>query len=420
MNKSLLYQRNCCLRKMNSVIFVCLLILCGSCVVLGTNDVAKHRWKPRTFNCSTDAYPNPNNTLPSYTVDLSLPPQERWVKIAALYKNELHNLVGIVRTIFGKYAPEVLQFIDKEFATLLDRYPQEYAQEMVGIAEGGDLDIGFVVMYNMFYELFTFCTSVVAQDDNGNLYHGRNLDFGLLPAYNLSSDPKDWTLTQLLRPLTVSVDFVQNGKLLFKSVQFVGYIGILSGMRIDGYAVTVDDRFDNSFDAGLIDWMRNPSDNAQFFGLMLRDMFATVDNYNDALPILQNTQIISPIYFIVSGSESGEGVVISREKNVTLSTATLQEQLNAGTFYLAETNYDQYYNNPSGQPVGPWFDQRQYAVMQCLNQTGQLNIDWSTLYNVLYTKPIRNQLTTYTILMSAQVDYWQVWHQYCEPPCALW
>ncbi len=38
---------------------------------------------------------------------------------------------------------------------------------------------GEVVLYNIFYEVFTVCTSVVAQDTNGKLYHARNLDFGL-------------------------------------------------------------------------------------------------------------------------------------------------------------------------------------------------------------------------------------------------
>ena len=39
--------------------------------------------------------------------------------------------------------------------------------------------VGEVVLYNIFYEVFTVCTSIVAQDTNGKLYHARNLDFGL-------------------------------------------------------------------------------------------------------------------------------------------------------------------------------------------------------------------------------------------------
>jgi len=39
------------------------------------------------------------------------------------------------------------------------------------------------VLYNIFYEIFTVCTSIVGQDKSGKMYHARNLDFGLLLGY---------------------------------------------------------------------------------------------------------------------------------------------------------------------------------------------------------------------------------------------
>lgn len=41
------------------------------------------------------------------------------------------------------------------------------------------------------------CTSVVAQDDKGRIWHGRNLDYGM---------------GTLLRNITVIVDFTRNDK----------------------------------------------------------------------------------------------------------------------------------------------------------------------------------------------------------------
>ena len=56
--------------------------------------------------------------------------------------------------------------------------------------------------------------------------HGRNLDFGLFPAYNFTAH--DWDLTELLRPLVVNVQFTQNGQPLFHSIQYVHtIIGLL-------------------------------------------------------------------------------------------------------------------------------------------------------------------------------------------------
>ena len=38
---------------------------------------------------------------------------------------------------------------------------------------------GEIVLYNIFYEIFTVCTSIVARNENGKMFHARNLDFGL-------------------------------------------------------------------------------------------------------------------------------------------------------------------------------------------------------------------------------------------------
>ncbi len=39
-------------------------------------------------------------------------------------------------------------------------------------------NLGEIVLYNIFYEVSSYCTSIVGQDQNGNIFHGRNLDFG--------------------------------------------------------------------------------------------------------------------------------------------------------------------------------------------------------------------------------------------------
>ena len=70
---------------------------------------------------------------------------------------------------------ELLWFVVQVTASL----PSPYRSEMAGIADASGMTIDEVTIYNIFYELFTLCTSVVVQDSQGNLHHGRNLDFGL-------------------------------------------------------------------------------------------------------------------------------------------------------------------------------------------------------------------------------------------------
>ncbi len=40
-----------------------------------------------------------------------------------------------------------------------------------------------------------------------------------------------WEITDALRPAIVNLDFQKKGKTVFKSVNFAGYVGILTGMK---------------------------------------------------------------------------------------------------------------------------------------------------------------------------------------------
>ena len=61
---------------------------------------------------------------------------------------------------------------------MADTLPAPYGDEMKGISQATGVKLGEVVLYNIFYEVSSYCTSVVGQDENGNIFHGRNLDFG--------------------------------------------------------------------------------------------------------------------------------------------------------------------------------------------------------------------------------------------------
>lgn len=66
--------------------------------------------------------------------------------------------------------------------------PAPYGDEIKGIANATGVELGEIVLFNIFYEVFTLCTSIVAQDTKGNVYHARNLDFGLFLGWDLKND----------------------------------------------------------------------------------------------------------------------------------------------------------------------------------------------------------------------------------------
>lgn len=101
---------------------------------------------------------------------------------------------------------------------------------ILGIATATGINEGEIVLYNIFYEIFTVCTSIVAQDNSNKLYHARNLDFGLFLGWDVNTT--DWAVTEKLRNMIININWTRNGSTVYKSVNFAGYVGIYNGVRI--------------------------------------------------------------------------------------------------------------------------------------------------------------------------------------------
>jgi acid ceramidase len=131
--------------------------------------------------------PRPCSTeVPTYTVDLDQDPKLRWQKLVTDKKADIVKLIDYVHWLLSFIDHGKLIPIEEDvFGLLADSLPAPYGDEMRGISESSGLPLGDVVLYNVFYEIFSVCTSIVAESENGTLMHVRNLDFGLLMGYTL-------------------------------------------------------------------------------------------------------------------------------------------------------------------------------------------------------------------------------------------
>lgn len=158
--------------------------------------------------CVKNAYPpDPKSEVPTYTVDLDQDAKLRWQKLATDKKTDIVKLMDYVKELLsyfdgGKWIPAG----EAEFGRLADTLPAPYADEMRGINETVGLPLGDIMIYNIFYEIFSVCTSIVAQTENGTLMHARNLDFGLLMGWDIVNNT--WPVAELLRPMVVNVEYV--------------------------------------------------------------------------------------------------------------------------------------------------------------------------------------------------------------------
>lgn len=271
-------------------------------------------------------------------------------------------------------------FMKLLIANLDNYFTEEMADEMKGLSKALDIELYEVVLINIIYDFSAFnstyskaCTSIVAEDAEGNIYHGRNLDY-----YG----------PDVMKYLTVQVDFHKNGTSLFKGTTFVGYVGIITGVKAGAFSISGDERdtgylVDNLFSAllgGRLDFWHQ------------RKVLETARNYDEAVQQLSTAQVIAPVYYIVGGVRPGEGAIIVRDPDTTVGTVHMRNQTDH-TWFVLETNYD-----PWDAP--PADDDRRYPGIKAMNKMGQANLKPSTLYEVLSTFPVMNDETVYSTVMS--------------------
>uniref|UniRef100_A0A671NPF1 Acid ceramidase n=1 Tax=Sinocyclocheilus anshuiensis TaxID=1608454 RepID=A0A671NPF1_9TELE len=345
-------------------------------------------------DCGSGMYPPKIPTVKGnvtwYTVNLDLAPSERWTQVIKDKNTEVTVFLLPVRSW------TLCSIMYLHVSTL-------------GIAAVSGIPLGEIMLFNIFYEVFTVCTSVVAEDFNGNIYHAQNLDFGLFMGWDRQN--KTWTLTEKLKPLVVNVNFQRGNKTVFKSTNLAGYVGMLTGIRPGEFSLTMNERFnvDGGY-VGILEWILGRRD-GMWMGFLTRKVLENATSYEDAKDQLSQAKLLAPAYFILGGNRTGQGCVITRTRINTLDIWELDMKL--GRWYVLETNYDHW-----EKPM--IFDDRRTPAMKCMNQTTQANISLASVYDVLSTKPVLNKLTTYTSLMEVSTGTLESYIRDCPNPCTPW
>jgi len=368
---------------------------------------------PYPEECVSGRYPPPErDKVPNYVINLDLSPTQRWNELAADKSEQIKHLLTTFKTFvraWGNASEEVIQFIDSDLGYLAETFPAPFGDEMKGIGKASGIPLGEIVLYNIFYELFTVCTSIVAQDSSGKLYHARNLDFGLFMGWNIQN--KTWKITEALRPTLVNLEFTRNGKTLYKSVNYAGYVGVITGIKPGVFTFSMDERFNiNGGYIGVIEWLLGDR-KAKWMSFLTREVMEFANSYEEAQRMLANTPMLAPSYFILGGNQSGQASVITRARSKAIDIWNMD--VSKGMWYLLETNYDHW--------KSPFFlDDRRTPGKKCMNKLTQANVSFAGLFDVLSSRPVLNKLTTYTALMQVNDGTLETYLQYCPEPCFPW
>lgn len=164
---------------------------------------------------------------PIHRIDLSLPPEQRYVGLAEAYKQDLLSLTSLFDDVVSAFLPGVSLVWIKRLAHILLRrvYTNEETEELRGIGRVTGIDMYLLVALNVLLDLLMGCTSGAAMsrnpaDSEAKMLHFRTLDWGM----------------DGLRKLVVQLEFVRSSEsdeVLATSITYVGFVGVLTAVRKD-------------------------------------------------------------------------------------------------------------------------------------------------------------------------------------------
>ena len=161
--------------------------------------------------------------VPTYKIDLSKDPKERWKIPITAMKTDILALFELYREEINKAVNFMFRIAEM---TSIDTGSETY-KEIEGIAEILEMPTHEVIMINYLYELDAYCTSIVGRMPNGTLFLARNLDFYF---------PEE------TRKLLFNAHFTLGDRLVFEAPMFAGTIGIYTALKPGAFALAVNER----------------------------------------------------------------------------------------------------------------------------------------------------------------------------------
>lgn len=158
---------------------------------------------------------------PTYQINLSLPPELRYCKIARDYVGQIHELTTLFTEVIASsgLSVSVVRFFCRLLLRRLSN--SEETAELRGISKAINIDMYLLVAFNTFLDLFMGCSSGGAKvsDNKGDtkMLHFRTLDWGM----------------DQLRKVVVKLEYVKHGEVIGTSISYVGFVGILTAVRKD-------------------------------------------------------------------------------------------------------------------------------------------------------------------------------------------
>ncbi len=312
--------------------------------------------------------------VPTYEVNLDLPPEHRYDRVIADYKP---LLVKAYTEIMDTVSDRMKALVVTVYTMVTRQHFREYSAELVGVARCLNISESNAFVFNVVYELQALCTSIVFKNAEGKTVVARNLDFPFTP---------------ILRKTYVMLSYTQGGRERFRCSGNPGFIGGITCMRGRAFALSLNLRVEGDSNAML----RSLTAGFPPLTWLIRTAMHDSNNYQDFSRLLKESRAASGGYLTISGLAGNEGAVLTRDRK----GAEDVQELNDTTWFLAQCNMDHW--------LQPW-DRRTARANEGMNEIGQGHATLEKVNNeLLFKVPLYNTLTVATVLMSPADDSMEV------------
>ncbi len=346
-----------------------------------------------TFQCQWGERLNTYNPHPAkqYSINLEDNYLQRWSQIMTENKQDVLDVVNLAQRLYAPIGCDDLP------DSVFESYDPEFAAEVEAVAQLLEVPTSHVFWLNVMYEAYTYCTSIVVQDENNFVFHGRNLDYDF---------------TTPIAKVSYQINYYKDGKIAFRTNVLGGFIGFITAEKPGIFSISANQRTSPNVNKMKV-WDRILGRGINYLELFfnkrtnllmnVRRVVETAESYQEAIDMLTNNTSIAPAYYIVSGVKSNEGAVITMGRDGLYDLTTLNVE--NGTWFLVQTNYDRDLPDPKS-------DNRRVAAEQRVNTIGRANITMQNLLdNVLSQYPNFNAITILSATYSSSIDYFNatVW-----------
>ena len=217
-------------------------------------------------------------------IDLDLKPTERWDQLER-YQKEINELIGYYLEDIGdvSFFEEAIDFYKQEYV------PKAYLDEINCVRKFCDFTENQLLITNLYYDALKFvfgCTSFTYVNQKEKI-HARNLDW--------------WSEKDALKKFSKIFHFKKANEIIYSSVGWPGFIGILSGMRRNAFSITLNAVLSNE----------GPN-LAPPITFLIRQILEFEADYDSAVKKLCQTPIASDCLLMIVGKKPHQACVIER------------------------------------------------------------------------------------------------------------